>query len=196
MATKLKIREGSTFSRTVRWAGEPFVYKEISAISNSAPCRIRAIGHDVLPGQRVAIISAKGLVELNAKESPPNLLTEYYKATVIDADNIELNRVNSTDFKQYTGGGYIQYLTARDMTGHAARLTIKDRIGGTVLLVLTSGPGGGIVIDNILKSIAYTLTAEQTDAFEVSKAVFDLDMISDTGEVYTVLFGAIEFIKE
>jgi len=50
-------------------------------------------------------------------------------------------------------GGYVVYYTPVNLVGYTARMTIKDKIGGTVLATLVMQAGTGFVID----------TAAQTD---------------------------------
>lgn len=198
MATKqaLEIRQGETFQRIVRWEKPPFVYKLISAISQAAPAVVTAPLHGLVSGWRAAVVSSNGMEEINAAHAPPRD-TEFRQATVIDVNNVELNDVNSADFSAYTGGGYLQYYTPEDLTGYTARMTIRDRIGGSVLLTLTSGaPDNRITISNVTKTITIIISAVDTAAYTATSAVYDLEMVSASGVVTTLMFGQITLKKE
>lgn len=200
MANKLKVRKGDVFSRKVRWETKPFVYRPIVAILNSAPCRLNVPGHGLSSGRRFAIVSAKGLLELNAKNSPPDPKTDFRKATVVDQDWIELNEVNAIDFKPHeANSGYIQYLTPVDISGYDAVLYIKNRRGGDVLFTLTTAdnPNGKIVIDTVERTVEFFLETPLTSQFDFSKAVFDLNMVAPvSGRNYTIYSGDLIVEKE
>lgn len=173
------IKKGKTFSRVLRPTAPPYIYKAITAITKSAPVGIKAVGHGLVNGQYVAVVSAKGMTEINAKTdcSGQPKLGEYHKVTVVDADNITINDINAADFSAYTSGGYLQFLTPVDMAGCTARRAIKDKIGGTVLLSLTT-ENGGLVIDNTAHTITETIAATATAALTWKTGVTDLELVT------------------
>ena len=75
-------------------------------------------------------------------------------------------------------------------------MQVKDRIGGTVLASLTSLPGGVIVLDDAGKVIEITITAEQSEAFAWTSAVYDLELVSAAGKVTALLEGAVSVSGE
>lgn len=190
----LIIRKGSTYQQIVRWETPPIVYKPITGISQAAPAVVTAATHGVPDGWRVAIVSVKGMTQINALNSPPKD-KDYHKATVGNANAITLNDVNSSDYKTYTSGGYVQYNTPKDMTGYSARMSIKDKVGGTELLRLDT-IGGKIVIDNTAKTITLALTATQTAAITFTKGVYDLEMVSAVGDVTPLMKGSVTIEAE
>lgn len=198
MAEKLKLEllQGETFVRVIRWGALPHVYKAITAITQAAPAAITSTAHGLATGWPVAVVSVLGMTEINAKNSPPRL-NEYLQATVVDANTITLNTVNSAEYAAYTSGGYLQYYTPVDMTGFAARMTIKNRIGGTVLATLTSGaPDNRIALDNAAHTVTLTISATDTAAFEFTSGTYDLEMVAPTGAVTRLYQGAITISKE
>ena len=68
--------------------------------------------------------------------------------------------------------------------------------GGTVLASLTSSPGGGIVLNDAGKVIEITITAEQSEAFAWTSAVYDLELVSAAGKVTALLEGAVSVSGE
>lgn len=180
--TTLEIVKGSTFSVPLQWEDDRIVYKPISAITKSAPMVISALLHGVPDGWRVAIVSVKGMKEINSELDAKGRPKTYHSATILTGDTIELNSVNSADFTAYMSGGYVQYNAPVDLTGFIARMNIKDKVGGTLLLSLTT-LNGGIVIDNVTKTITLVISAAATAALPWKKGVFDLEMESTSGIV-------------
>lgn len=195
----LVIQQGRTFSKVVRWETPPLLYKAITAISKAGPVQITSVGHGVPDGWRVAIASAKGMTQINTKNSPPKL-SDYQQATSVSADVVSLNEVNSSDYDTYTSGGYIVMNTPVTLTGFTARMSIKDKIGGTELLRLDTtlvAPQPRIVVDNATKTITLTISAVDTAAITTwVKGVYDLEMVSTGGVVTAILYGNVTVSKE
>ena len=192
----LVILQGKTFSLVLRWEAPPIVYKPITAITQSAPVRIEAEGHGLPDGWRAAAVSVKGMTEINSEVSDSGSVLDYHPATVIDADNVEFNDINAAGFKAYVSGGYLQYNTPVDLTGMTARMDIKDKVGGAVLLELASG--SGIAIDNTSKTITLTISAADTALLDWRAGVYELELASGDAEpvVTTLLTGKITVTRE
>lgn len=178
---------GKTFSQVLRWEAPPYIYKPITAVAQSAPVRITAPAHGLVNGWRVTVESVKGMTQLNSGV--------WQKATVIDADTIELNEVNALEFKPYTSGGVVKSNTPVDMAGFTARMSVKDKVGGTEIISLTT-ENNRLVIDNTAKTITMTITATETAAITAKKGVYDLELVSPDGVVSGLLSGAITFTQE
>jgi hypothetical protein len=140
------IQQGKTFSQVVRWETTPIVYKAISAISQAAPAAISAALHGVPIGWRVAIVSVKGMTEINSPMDSKQKPTAYRQATVVDTNTISLNDVNASGFAAYLSGGYVQYNTPSPLAGFTARMTIKDMVAAPSLLVCTTAGTAGTTI--------------------------------------------------
>lgn len=193
MGLKLKIKQGATYIKQLRWEAEPFVYKPISGIVNAAPVVLHVPAHGLLLDQLFAVQNAGGMSEINNKDAAS--LKDWYRATIVDADHIEINKINSTGFKPFTTGGNIMYRSVVDLTGYTARMLIRDRIGGTLLHTLNTTLGN-ITIDNATKFITLTITAAETEAFTWKKGVYDLEMVSPAGIVTSILEGEVFVAKE
>lgn len=174
-STIFELVKGSSFRRVIRWEAEPLIAKTITGITQAAGAVVTAASHGVPDGWRVAVVSAGGMRQINAKEYPP-LEDEFTPATVLTSNTVRLNNVNSLGYTAYTSGGALVYYTPVDMASYTARMTIRDRIGGTSLLALTSS--AGITIDNTAKTITVDITAAQTAAMTFSEGVYDLEMVS------------------
>ena len=136
------------------------------------------------------------MTEINAEA---NKLTsrDYHQATVLDANTVEINDINAAGFKPYASGGYIQFGTPVYLTGFKARMTIKNRVGGTVLYTLTT-ENGGIVIDAAANLVTLNISAADTTLMTFTTGVYDLEMVSGaTPAIVTALLsGRVTVSKE
>jgi hypothetical protein len=199
MATKkldFVILQGDTFTRVIRWEALPYVYKAITAITKAAPASITAATHGLATGWRVAVVSVLGMTEINAASDPPKSV-DFHQCTVVDPNTITLNDVNSSEFSAYVSGGYLQYYTPVNLSGFTARMTIKNKIGGTSLLTLTSGaPDNRIAIDNAAHTITLTISATDTASMTFTQGVYDLELVSPVGVVTKLYRGGVTVLKE
>lgn len=189
-----QIERGKTFSQVLRWETPPYIYKPITAISQTAPVNITCPGHGIPNGWRVAIVSVKGMLQINAMNSPPKE-QDYMPATVVDADTIQINEINASDFKPYVSGGYVQFNTPVDLTGFSARMSIKDKVGGTEMIRLDD-TNGRITLSNTDKVIALVISATDTADMNFKKGVYDLELVSSTGVVTALLSGSVSISQE
>jgi hypothetical protein len=188
------IRQGETFRQVLRWETSPIVYKAITAITQSAPVSITCPSHGLLTGWRVAIVSVKGMTNINAAYDPPRN-SDYHPITVVDGDTLTINSINSAGFKSYVSGGYLQSNTPQVLTGYTARMDIKDKVGGTILDSLTDS-NGKILIDATNHAITISLSALATAAYAWTSGVYDLELVAATGEVTTLVSGSVSVIQE
>ena len=66
----LEICKGKTFAQVIRWESEPYIYAPITGIAKGAPTRITSTGHGIPDGWRAAVVSVKGMTEINAQNDP------------------------------------------------------------------------------------------------------------------------------
>lgn len=184
---EILIQKGKTFNLIARWSTAPIIRKPITAISllTGAP-RLTVTGHNMPDGWDCAITQVAGMKQINAENSPPSE-SDYHEGTVIDADTIELNGVDASGFSTYTGGGFLQFYTPVSLVGQTPRMTIKDKIGGTILASTDPAdtPKNIITItpDVANKKMLISIPAAATAALTWKKGVTDLEMVSGTGEV-------------
>jgi len=198
MAEDLVILKGKTFSRIVRWETSPLVYKSITAITKAAPVKITATTHGVPDGWRVAVVSAGGMRQINAKNWPLRS-ADFHVATYFDANTITLNAINSTDYTAYTSGGSLVYNTPVALAGFSARMQIRETVEavGTPLVNLSSvSPATDIVLDDVAKTITITIAATATDDFTWDTGVYDLELVSPSGVVTQLLSGNVTAVDE
>lgn len=197
MAAKhdLEIVQGETFSRTLRWEVAPFVYKAVTGASAANGSLLITTGsaHGMPNGWRACVVSLGGMVEANAAHTPP-WASDFQTGTVPSSTTVEFNEVDASGFTAWTSGGFLVYRTPQSLSGYTARMTIKDRIGGTALVTLTSS--AGIALDDTLKTITVTIAATATDDITWTRAVYDLEMVSGAGVVTQLLYGAVTVRRE
>lgn len=193
--TDLVIYKGSTFTRVVRWASLPYVYTPITAITKAAPVVITATGHGLRDGWSALVASAGGMRQINAKYSPPRE-SEMHRVTVVDANRVSFNTIDSTRFSTYTSGGSLVSFTPADLAGYTARMMVRQYAGATgdPLLSLTSP--ADIVLDNTEHTITVTIDAATTAAITWEDGEYDLELESATGVVTKVLTGNVTVINE
>src|SRR5574337_809461 len=185
----LVIEQAKTFSRVLRWETAPIVYKPITAITQAAPAVVTATAHGIPAGWRVALLSVKGMVQINSQNTPPRS-ADYHKATVVDPNTVSFNDINSLGYSAYTSGGVLAYNTPTPLTGYTAAMSIKDKIGGTELLRLDT-VGGRIAIDTVNMTITLTIDATTTAGLTWTSGVYDLKLISSTGVATELLAGNV-----
>jgi hypothetical protein len=173
----LTIVKGKSFSQVLRWGAAPIAYKTITAITNSAPITITSAAHGIPDGWAVSIHSVKGMTQINSEYDPPRC-NDFHQVTVVDSNTLSINTINSLDYKPYVSGGVIRFSTPVDMGGYTARMAIKDAVGGTTYVTLTTD-NERIVIDNVAKTITLNIDAETTAALSIQRGVYDLEMVSD-----------------
>ena len=181
----LELTRGKTFSVPLRYGAPPFIYKAITGIANTAPIRLTVTSHGMPDGWRFAVSGVVGLTALNATADPPRV-REYYVGTVVDADTIDINTINGTLLTAYTSGGMIQYYTPVALAGMTARITIRDKYGGTVVWTGTSA-AGDLAISTGLSQVTLTIGADIT-ADLPRRAVYDLELVTaGTPDIVTLL---------
>lgn len=188
MAEKeILIEKGKTFSLVVRWEVRPFVRMPIEAISiaTGAP-RLTITGHPVIDGWRGLVSMVEGMKQINAADLGDDS-KNFQTATVIDADTIELNEVFPVDDNGRAwpaatpNTGFFIINTPVDLTGYTARMTIKDKVGGSALA--STEDIINATINTTLRTITLTIDAADTSAITWKKGVTDLEMVSASGVV-------------
>ena len=197
----LEIGKGKTFSHVLRYGIKPFVYKAITGITRTAPARVEAAGHGIIDGWPVAIVSVNGMREINAECDPPHP-TEYRQATVVDANTVEFNDINASQYRDYVSGGYLQLYTPVDLIGSTPRMVVKTREGGEIIAssdaahILDGALAVSVTVDNTLKTISFVFSDEVTAAIDKKFAVFGCELEDSLGAKHYLGSGEIKFVEE
>lgn len=184
-----KIYQGSTFNEVLRCESSKKIYKPITNITQSAPVVVSVANHGVKDGQRVKITNVGGMIEINSTEV-------YHLATVLTVGTIELNNINSIDFKAYTSGGILEYNEPVDLTGCTARMQIREKIDSTTFIKELTTENGGINIDASTSKITIYISAVDTASFEFGSAVYSLELVYLDGTVKPLMNGTLTLVKE
>lgn len=85
-----------------------------------------------------------------------------------------------------------------DLTGYSARMRVKDKVGGTTILNLTTSNGGIQLATPAAGRIDLLATAGQTEQIKQKKGVYDLELVSPsaTPEVTRVVQGTVTISRE
>ena len=89
----------------------------------------------------------------------------------------------------------MQRLSILPVDGIKARMAVKDKIGGTEHLRLTTETGE-ITCDTANRRITFTLTDEQTAAMHAKCRVADLELIGSDGQVFKTVEFEFQIIGE
>lgn len=183
----LKIYQGSTFRQVLRWESSTKVYVPITNITKSAPVVITAANHAAPLGWRVKVVGAGGMKEINQ--------LDYQTVTDKTTDTVTLNQINSLGFTTYTSGGVLEYNRPVDLTGYTARMQIRAKLDSDTILHSLTTENGGILLDNVAKTITMYIPDETTQTFTFKAAVYDLELITG-GEVTALASGSITLVRE
>lgn len=183
-----KFYQGSTVTEILRWESTEKVYKPITAITKSAPVVITAVAHEIPNDWRVKVTSVLGMTDIND-------VSNYYRVSSVTNDTVTIRDINSLNFKTYTGGGVLEYNKPIDLNGYSAVMRIKAKATDTDLLYEANVDNGGIIINNVNKSITISLSANITASFSFSTAVYSLILTSNNGNVIPFTSGTISLIK-
>lgn len=87
--------------------------------------------------------------------------------------------------------------TPVDMTGCTARAQIRASITSPdVLHEMTTDPGGGITLDDVLGEVEIEIDAVTTAQFDWRTAVYDLEVVFANGTVRRLLSGPVTVSPE
>ncbi len=184
MSLQLTIRKGSTFRWTLRPETALQRYIPITAITmTETGVRLAAEAHGMVEGWRFRVSRCKGLTRLNTVDEDHPRASDYFKATVIDADTVEINTQNTTSDKAYTGGGILQYGVPMDLTGCVVRAQIRPTArSDTVMLDLAPY----ITVDAANFRIDFDAPDSETSLLAGSGGVLGVE-IEDSAPVALVL---------
>lgn len=174
----LSVRIGASANIPLRMETGTLSFAAISAMDKSAPMRVTATGHGILDGWYVAIVDAAGMVEMNAEDSNEIGDNEFNRVAVIDANTLDFDGVSSAGFSSYTSGGYLAFYEPMDLSGYtSARMDVKRRVGGDIILALST-TAGTLEIDAATSTVWIRLDASSLDDVPSREYVFDIELVS------------------
>lgn len=184
-----KMYQGSTFNEVLRWESSKKIYKTITGITQAAPCVITSTAHGVPDGWRVKVTNVGGMTDINSSDT-------YHTATVLTADTIELNNINSLGFKAYTSGGVIEYNEPINLTGFTAKMQIREKLDSTTVIEELTTENGKLIVTPLTSQIQILIPAANTELYTFATAVYSLELISSGNIVTPLCNGTITLVKE
>ncbi len=188
MDTNLEIAQGALFEKVIQWMGDPVLTRPMTAVAvRGQPCRLTVPAHGLPPDWLVA---APGLGSCCGCSSTGALA--YVRATVIDANTIELPSVNCGALADYvTDLGLLYYRSPRSLVGWEPTLQVRDDRDpdATLLYEFTVG-NGRIVVDTANYQIRLGLTVAETEAITWTEGFYDMRLVNGP-TAYRVLEGQI-----
>lgn len=181
----ITLAKGKTFSLQLSYAEDELIYKPITAIPTLAPCRLTVMDHGLPTRWPVRTESAIAPLELNMAPDSWRL------GTRVDTHTIELNDLNLTRAKPFSGPAILVYQKPADMTGWKLRMQIRDLLTNALLLSASSDlletADGDIDIDLPNSAFAVTFTDEITAAVAWTKAGYDIEAVLPDGSVVSII---------
>jgi hypothetical protein len=190
----LVLRKGATWKLPIMWESTRLIYKPISAIANTSPIRVTAVGHGVPDGWKVAVTNVKGPTAINSTANPPRDI-DFKPVNVASVDILEFNKINAAAWPSYVSGGQVVYYEPASLTDLQARMQIKNKVGGAVLHEMSTADGG-ITIDSVNSRIVLSIDADVSSGFTWKRGVYDLEVFDTSGVVTPLLYGTVSLTSE
>lgn len=182
---KLRLVRGKTCEQVLLYADTQLRYVPIEAVPSLAPLRLTATAHGIPDNWPVRIQGVTTPSELNTKAGLA------VRATVVDANTVEFNSLDGSSWAAYVLSGHLVFQAPVDLTGWKVRMQIRNKLGGDLLMSLSSDPAdaadGELQVDADGSAFVIKLTAAQTAALTWNSGVYDLEAIRPDGGVVSVL---------
>ena len=186
----ISIKQGSTFSLTLKYGQPQFAVKAITGVTKSGQAVVTATGHGLTVDWPVWVVGVAGMDQLNHTSDELRDACAAYYAYYVDANSLRLD-VDTTRFNAYTSGGEVLYHPPVNLTGFTARMQIRETVESTTVLHSLTTENGGITLGGAAGTIALTISATDTAAFTFDTAVYDLEVVSGGGVVTEIASGAV-----
>lgn len=182
-----KIYQGSTFRDIIRLESSNKVAKAITGITKGGVTTIEAASHGIVPGWRFKISGVLGMREINTNN--------FLFSGEVTENTIVIPDLDSSNYSNYTSGGFLKYNLPEDLSGASARMQLRaSRASETILAELTT-ENDLIKIDAIGGVISIEIPSDITQTFTFRKAVYSLEVLIE-GIVTTVLIGSFRVEPE
>lgn len=187
----LRIEANVSFGFDFRWMLDELLARDITLISQGVSTLIDcAVAHGIPEGWKVAVVSADGMEDINAEEWPPDP-RRMHVATVVSTTAVRLNKVNSSDWPAYAGGGTLVWYAPASLQACSAEMVVRDA-RGRALFALTSD--GDIQVDDTNKRLRARLGFEDPRAALWPKAAhYDLYVTDGSGFKENIATGEIRY---
>jgi hypothetical protein len=183
---ELQIAQGTTYTTSYNYGGDPLVYKDVAGLVKLTPLTLSVNGHGVPDGYKVAFTNLPGAfgTNLNAKHWPPTCEEDLYAASVVDADTLAFNDIDGGTFGAYTTGGQVAYWSPFSLAGASGTFKVFDQDSN---VLLTSA----LTVDDTAKIITATLSAAQTAQLQPGGYTYAAELTDGAGSVILLEEGSI-----
>lgn len=186
---KLSIVRGKTLNRIFQYAASQLEYIPILEVLKTSPLTLElASPHGLTTGWLARVQGVSSPSEMNTPEST------YWPVYVPAPTEIEFNEIDGALWPEYAPGvskGHLVFRRPVDLTDWVFRMHVRDKIGGTVLLSLSSSgldtADGEIQVMSGDSAFMLKLTAEQTKNLTWNTGVYDLEAIQPDGTVVALI---------
>lgn len=189
------IKQGATFSTTLKYSQPQFVVKPISSVSKSGQAGVTATAHGLTVDWPVWIVGVLGMAQINHRPDDLRVPSKAYLGYYVSANALRLN-VDTTRFADYVSGGELLYHPPVDLTGFTARMQIRSSLSSIVVIHELTTANGGITLGGAAGTVGLLIPAATTTSFDFTTAVYDLELVSGSGVVTRLLSGKITLSKE
>ena len=173
----IEIVRGTTVDVPIRVESTKMLYLPSDSVVSLAPLRVKIKNHPIPDGWRCAISGTIGLDQANAKSNPPRD-NELRRVTVIDADIIEFNDINASEFEHYCSGGHVALWEPMNLSDYvSASMVVLDKIGGSVISTYA------LVIDMLSVALRLQMSDEQSAAVAYDTGIFSVRAETAGGRV-------------
>jgi len=186
----LSIKQGSTFSLTLKYGQPQFTVKAITGVTKSGQAVVTAASHGLTIDWPVWVVGVVGMDQINHTADELRQACAAYYGYYVDANSLRLD-VDTTRFGTYSSGGEVLYHTPVNLTGFTARMQIRETVESTTILHTMTTENGGITLGGTAGTIALLISATDTAALTFDAGVYDLEIISAGGVVTEVMAGAV-----
>lgn len=188
-AYDITIKQGSTFSLTLKYGQPQFTVKAITGVTKSGQAVVTAPTHGLTIDWPVWVVGVAGMDQLNHRSDELRNACAAYYAYYVDGNSLRLD-VDTTRFGVYTSGGEVLYHPPVNLTGFTARMQIRETIESTTTLVSLT-EASGITLGGTAGTIGITIAATATALLDFDSAVYDLEVVSAGGIVTPVAYGNV-----
>jgi hypothetical protein len=187
----LDMEQGATFEYNFNWyAGGKFM-APIEDICIGYPTRIKVTAHGLptISDTPVILSGIDGADILNSHD------LGIEEAVYVDADHFDMP-ISTVKDKWVVGSGEMTYHKPTDITDYTARMQIRENWHATDIIHELTTENAGIVLTVEDAGIAITILPVDTEAFTFNVAVYDIEMISPSGQITRVIEGTVTLHKE
>lgn len=190
-----QLRQGSTFTLTVKCGQPALAVKPVTGITGSGQAVVTAPGHGLTTDWPVWIVGVGGMSKINHRTEWVGDVAHAYQSYYVGSDTLRLN-LDTTRFDPYSSGGEVLFYPPRDLTGYEARMQARVDVSDATPVLDLSSTAGDIVVGGANGVVRVVIPAAVTEALDFDQAYYSIEIVSPTGEVSAVMNGTLTLARE